>query len=73
MGSCTVTKDDFAAPEAGFVLYNITDGIMATDVAACFKRWLTFSPLTYTATTIRLKTDGQPRPTVEKPTSIAIG
>lgn len=33
LGSYAVTNDEIAAPEPGFVLYNITDGIMATDVA----------------------------------------
>ena len=73
LGSYAVANDEIAAPEPGFVLYNITDGIMATDVAAWFTRWLMSSPLTYTATVIRLKVDGRPRSSLNTFTSIAIG
>lgn len=62
LGSYTVAKDDFAASQPGFVLYNLTDGIMTTDVSAWFTRWLMSSPLTPTSTIIRLRRDGQSWP-----------
>lgn len=62
LGSYTVAKDDFAASQPGFVLYNLTDGIVTTDVSAWFTRWLMSSPLTYTSTIIRLKRDGRSWP-----------
>lgn len=73
LGSYAVANDEIADPEPGFVLYNATDGIMATDVAAWFTRWLVSFPFKYTATTIRLKMDGQPRLAIHKVVSIAIG
>ncbi|KID64711.1 hypothetical protein MBR_09626, partial [Metarhizium brunneum ARSEF 3297] len=33
LGSYAVANNEIAEPEQGFVLYNITDGIMATDVS----------------------------------------
>ncbi|KAJ5903486.1 hypothetical protein N7504_005869 [Penicillium tannophilum] len=73
LGSYAVANDEIAAPEPGFVLYNITDGIMATDIAAWFTRWLISFPLSYTATTIRLKINGRPQSAIDKATSITIG
>ncbi|KAL4809663.1 hypothetical protein BDV18DRAFT_83388 [Aspergillus unguis] len=55
LAAYTVANNEIIQPEPGYVLYNISDGIMATDVAAWFTRWLTTFPLTYTATTIRLR------------------
>lgn len=55
LAAYTVANNDIVRPEPGYVLYNITDGIMAADVAAWFTRWLMTFPLTYTATTITLR------------------
>ncbi|KAK8096061.1 hypothetical protein PG999_014083 [Apiospora kogelbergensis] len=47
LGSYAVANNELTTPEQGFVLYNITDGVMATDVAAWFTRWLmSFPPAT---------------------------
>ncbi|KAJ5520076.1 hypothetical protein N7463_000529 [Penicillium fimorum] len=73
LGSYTVANDDILRPEPGYVLYNITDGIMATDISAWFTRWLATFPLTYTATTIRLKVANKQLPIVHRVSSIAIG
>lgn len=73
LGSYAVANDEIRRPQQGFVLYNITDGIMATDVAAWFTRWLMAYPLTYTATTIKLKMDSKPAPKLRKTCPIIIG
>lgn len=73
LGSYAVANDEIRRPQQGFVLYNITDGIMATDVAAWFTRWLMTYPLTYTATTIRLRMDRKPCPRLRKTCPIIIG
>ncbi|PGH27908.1 hypothetical protein AJ80_00458 [Polytolypa hystricis UAMH7299] len=73
LGSYAVANNEIAQPEPGFVLYNITDGIMATDVSSWFTRWLMSFPLTYTATTIRLGMDGRPRPALHWAGAMAIG
>lgn len=55
LGSYAVANNEIVEPEPGFVLYNIKDGIMATDVSSWFTRWLTSYPITYSATTIHLE------------------
>jgi hypothetical protein len=55
LGSYTVANDDILKPEPGYVLYNTTNRIVVTQVSTWFTRWLATSPLTYTATNIRLK------------------
>ena len=39
-------------PIPGFHLYNITDGIVATDISAWFSRWLVIQELTWSSTTL---------------------
>ncbi|KAF7540763.1 hypothetical protein G7054_g1169 [Neopestalotiopsis clavispora] len=73
LGSYAVANNEIAQPEHGFVLYNITDGVMATDVAAWFTRWLISFPPNYTSTVIRLKMDGRPVTATQKGISLAIG
>lgn len=58
LGAYIFGNNTFTDPQPGFVLYNITDGIMATDVSAWFTRWLLRHPITYSSTVIRLRTDG---------------
>jgi hypothetical protein len=55
------------------VLFNVTDGIMATDVSPWFARWLLSYPLTYTATTITLRLDGKPMPAARRVLALALG
>lgn len=45
LGAFVVAGDRFVRPIPGFVLYNISDGIMATDVAGWFSRWLSTQDL----------------------------
>lgn len=73
LGSYAVANNEIAEPEHGFVLYNMTDGVMATDVAAWFTRWLVSFPPNYTSSVIRLKINGRPVSTIQKAFSIAIG
>jgi hypothetical protein len=40
LASYTVVNDDILKPEPGYVLYNITDGIVVTQVSAQFTCWL---------------------------------
>lgn len=48
-GAYTVASRQISRPIPGFVLYNINDGVMATDVSCWLTRWLLSLPLTYTA------------------------
>jgi hypothetical protein len=54
LGGYIVANDSFVKPISGFSVYNITDGIMATDVAGWFCRWLICQDLTWSSTTIRI-------------------
>jgi hypothetical protein len=49
-----IANDSFVKPIPGFAVYNVTDGIMATDVAGWFCRWLICQELTWSSTTIRI-------------------
>lgn len=53
----TVAGDQFTQPLPGFVLYNLTDGIVATDVSSWLTRWLLTEPITYTASVITLRAE----------------
>ncbi|GAB1309867.1 hypothetical protein MFIFM68171_00077 [Madurella fahalii] len=52
VGSHVVADNSFASPLNGFTVYNITDGICATDVVGWFARWLLCQKLTYNSTTL---------------------
>ncbi|KAI1632879.1 hypothetical protein F4809DRAFT_61188 [Biscogniauxia mediterranea] len=73
LGSYAVANNEIAQSEPGFVLYNVTDGVVATDVSIWFTRWLMSYPLTYTATMIRLRLDNKPMPTIRKACSLLVG
>jgi hypothetical protein len=73
LGSYAVANNEIADPEHGYVLYNITDGIMATDVAAWFTRWLSSFPPNYASTVIRLKIDGKRLPAARSISAMVIG
>jgi hypothetical protein len=49
-----------AEPVPGFILYNITEGIMATGLSAWFKRWLLCQNLTYCSTELDIRATGHP-------------
>jgi hypothetical protein len=55
LGAYTVASNQVATPLPGFVLYNVTDGIMATDLSSWLTRWLISYPLTYTSTVLRVR------------------
>lgn len=73
LGAYIMATNEFAAPKQGFVLYNITDGLMATDVCAWFTRWLLSYPLTYSATTVRLRIDGRQMPNSDRVQALVLG
>ena len=50
LGAFVVAGDRFARPIPGFVVYNVSDGIMATDVAGWFSRWLSTQELNWNTT-----------------------
>lgn len=73
LGSYAVANNELTEPGQGFILYNITDGIMATDVSAWFTRWLMSYPLNYTSTTIRLKINDRRMSAAHRACSLVIG
>lgn len=52
LGAYVVANNAIRRPLLGFTIYNITDGIMATDVTPWFARWLSCAKLTYSSTTL---------------------
>jgi hypothetical protein len=40
LGAFTVAASHFTAKQSGFTLYNISDGVMTTELAGWFSRWL---------------------------------
>lgn len=73
LATFVIASNDIVKSVPGFVLYNITDGILATDIAPWFTRWLQSYPLNYAATTITLKVDGRPMPLAYQAISIMLG
>ncbi|KAI4712662.1 hypothetical protein J4E89_002930 [Alternaria sp. Ai002NY15] len=54
-------------PIPGFELYNITEGIKATDLSAWFTRWLSCQKLSYNSTRLEIQSDHRvPRPQTEQ-------
>ncbi|KAK1987311.1 hypothetical protein LZ30DRAFT_745880 [Colletotrichum cereale] len=54
LGAYTVSSNSVTSPIPGLTLYNVTDGIMATDVTGWFGRWLLCHDLMYSASTVRI-------------------
>lgn len=52
LGAYKVADNSVVKPIPGFVLYNISDGILATDITGWFARWLLCQDLTFTSTTL---------------------
>ncbi|KAF5233615.1 hypothetical protein FAUST_8051 [Fusarium austroamericanum] len=73
LGSYAVANNEIADPEHGYVLYNITDGIMATDIAAWLTRWLSSFPPNYASTVITLEMNERRLPATRSIFSMAIG
>lgn len=54
VGGFVIASDSIRSHIAGFTLYNVTDGICATDITGWFARWLLFRDLTYNSTTLTI-------------------
>lgn len=52
LAAFVVAGNRFVQPTPGYVLYNISDGIMATDVAGWMSRWLGAQKLNWNTTTL---------------------
>ncbi|KAI9793755.1 MAG: hypothetical protein M1835_007061 [Candelina submexicana] len=49
-----IAGNNIVKPLPGFALYNITDGVVATDVTGWFCRWLTSQHVTFNRTTVKI-------------------
>lgn len=54
LGAYIIANNDIIEPKPGFVVYNITDGIMATDVNGWFSRWLLCQKFTVSYTLLKI-------------------
>jgi hypothetical protein len=61
LGAYTIANNQITQPIPGFALYNITDGILATDLTGWFARWLLSQPFTFTSTTVHVAIVPPPR------------
>ncbi len=50
-----IAGNSIIKPMAGFVLYNITDGMVATDLAGWFCRWLLNQKVAFNKTTVQIR------------------
>ncbi|KAF2116954.1 hypothetical protein BDV96DRAFT_490563 [Lophiotrema nucula] len=55
LASHVAFDDSILKPLPGFTLYNISDGIKATDLSAWFTRWLSTQKFTECSTTLRIE------------------
>ncbi|KAI1749455.1 hypothetical protein F4782DRAFT_303928 [Xylaria castorea] len=65
LGAFVIADDQLVRPIAGFTLYNISDGIVATDLAGWFERWLQSRDLTFCSSTVTVSVaakEYRPRP-----------
>ena len=54
VSSFVIANDSIRTAMPGFVIYNISDGICATDLAGWLSRWLLSQDLTYNCTTLAI-------------------
>lgn len=73
LGAYTIASGQMSKSIPGFYLYNITDGIMATDLSWWLTRWLLSYPLTYSATILRVQTTPRKLPSERRFAALLIG
>jgi hypothetical protein len=73
LAAYTVASDQILQAQSGFTLYNIIDGVVATDLSSWFTRWLASYPITYTATRIVLRNDGSTLPAMKRSLAVFLG
>ncbi|KAF2023978.1 hypothetical protein EK21DRAFT_79767 [Setomelanomma holmii] len=61
LGAFVIAGNSFTEPIPGFVLHNVTDGIVATDLAGWFTRWLLCQNISFSQTTISISLARRPR------------
>ena len=54
LGAYKIADNSIVKPISGFTLYNVSDGILATDVTGWFTRWLLCQDLTFTSSTLSI-------------------
>lgn len=52
LGAYKAADNSIVKPIPGFTLYNVSDGVLATDINGWFARWLLCQDLTFTSTTL---------------------
>ena len=57
LGAYKVADNSIIRPIPGFHLYNVSDGILATDLTGWFARWLLAQEVTFTSTTIKISAE----------------
>lgn len=57
LGAFRVADNSIVKPIPGFVLYNVSDGILANDITGWFARWLLCQDLTFTSSTLHISVE----------------
>lgn len=73
LGAYTIASNQITKPIPGFVLYNVTDGIMATDLNGWFTRWLLGASLTPTSSSVLISVQTKSRSCGWSTSAIMIG
>lgn len=73
LGAYVIANNHVAEPIPGFSLYNITDGILATDVSGWFARWLLCQDLPYSSSTIFIAPETLRRPIAHQISAVVLG
>ena len=60
LGAYKIADNSVVKPIPGFILYNVTDGMLATDITGWFARWLLCQDLSYTSTTLIVSVKDRP-------------
>lgn len=61
LGAYVIAGNDIVKPVPGFRLYNVSDGIMATDIASWFGRWINSQDFSWNSSCLHISTLTEPR------------
>jgi len=73
LGAHVVASNRFTLPIPGFTLYNVSDGIVATDLTGWLSRWLLTEEVTFNSTTLYISQSTQSRQIISEISAFAIG
>ncbi|KAK2048732.1 hypothetical protein LZ31DRAFT_550105 [Colletotrichum somersetense] len=73
LGGQIIASNSIVSPRIGFALYNVNDGIKATDLAGWFARWLSCEGAQFSGTTLRIRREKRPAAPAKRLIGLASG